>query len=115
MMLDVLNEENKLDGCTFDAILSNPPYIRPEVIETLSEEVKYEPYAALFGGEDGLIFYSKIVKDYSRFLKNNGFILFEIGYDQGDSLISIAEENGFNCQIIKDYGGRDRVAYLTKK
>ena len=115
MMIDVLNEENKLDGCTFDAILSNPPYIRPEIIETLSDEVKHEPYAALFGGEDGLIFYNKIVKDYSRFLKNNGFILFEIGYDQGDSLISIAEENGFSCKIIKDYGGRDRVAYLTKK
>ncbi len=115
MILDVLSEENKLEGYTFDAILSNPPYIRPEVIETLSEEVKHEPYAALWGGDDGLIFYKKIVKDYSRFLNNNGFILFEIGYDQAESLRIIADENGFNCEIIKDYGGCDRVAYLYKK
>lgn len=115
MLFDVLNEENKLSGKEFDAILSNPPYIRPEVIEKLSEEVKHEPYVALYGGDDGLIFYNKIVKDYSVFLKKEGFILFEIGYDQAEDLKRIADENGFSCEIFKDYGGNDRVALLKKK
>ncbi len=113
-LFDVLLEENTLCGFEFDAILSNPPYIRPEVIEELSEEVKHEPYVALYGGEDGLIFYNKIIKDYSIFLKKDGFMLFEIGYDQADDLKQIAKENGFDCDIFKDYGGNDRVALLTK-
>jgi len=115
MLFDVLSEESRLDGMLFDAILSNPPYIRPEVIETLSPEVKREPYAALYGGKDGLIFYRKIVEDYSKYLKNDGFFLFEIGYDQANDLRFIASHSGFECEIIKDYGGNDRVAYLKKK
>lgn len=114
MLLDVLEEENRLIDMEFDAILSNPPYIRPEVIESLSQEVKHEPYAALYGGEDGLIFYNKIVKDYSPFLKKDGFILFEIGYDQAFDLKLISEKNGYYCEIFKDYGGNDRVALLRK-
>lgn len=114
MLLDVLNEENALCEMCFDAILSNPPYIRPEVIEKLSDEVKHEPYVALYGGDDGLIFYNKIIKDYSKYLKKDGFMLFEIGYDQADDLQRISVENGFACQIFKDYGGNDRVALLRK-
>lgn len=112
MLFDVLCEENSLLGASFDAIISNPPYIRPEVIEELSPEVQHEPYAALYGGDDGLIFYNKIVKDYSKFLKKDGIMLFEIGYDQADALNRIANENGFSCEIFKDYGGNDRVALL---
>ena len=114
MLFDVLSDENALEGKKFDAILSNPPYIRPEVIENLSDEVKHEPYAALYGGEDGLIFYNRIVENYSKFLKDEGFILFEIGYDQADDLKKIAEKHGDSCRIYKDYGGNDRVAYLKK-
>ena len=114
MLFDVLTDEIILEGQSFDAILSNPPYIRPEVIETLSDEVKKEPYAALYGGDDGLIFYNKIVSSYSKFLKKDGFFLFEIGYDQADDLRRIGNENGFDCKIFKDYGGNDRVALLTK-
>lgn len=118
-LFDVLTEEQELqevlDGQLFDAILSNPPYIRPKVIETLSPEVKKEPYAALCGGEDGLIFYNKIVRDYSKFLKKEGFFLFEIGFDQADELRSIAQEHGFACEIFKDYGGNDRVALLFQQ
>ena len=112
MLFDVLSKEDKLVGNSFDAIISNPPYIRPEIIEELSDEVKHEPYVALYGGEDGLIFYNKIVKDYSKFLKKDGIMLFEIGYDQAEDLKRIAKENGFTCEIIKDYGGKDRVALL---
>lgn len=115
VLFDVLADEDSLSGKQFDAIISNPPYIRPEVIETLSDEVKHEPYAALDGGEDGLIFYRKIVKDYGKFLNENGFFLFEIGYDQAEDLRRIADDNSFNCEIFRDYGGNDRVAYLKRK
>ncbi len=115
MLFDVLSEKNKLSGMEFDAILSNPPYIRPEVIKTLSDEVKHEPYAALYGGEDGLIFYNTIVRDYSVHLKKDGFMLFEIGYDQAQDLKRIAEQNGFGCEIFKDYSGNDRVVLLKRK
>ena len=113
-LFDVLLEENSLSGFEFDAILSNPPYIRPEVIEELTLEVKHEPYVALYGGEDGLIFYNKIIKDYSKFLKKDGFMIFEIGFDQANDLKRISGENGFSCEIFKDYGGNDRVALLKK-
>lgn len=114
MLFDVLSEENKLCSMRFDAILCNPPYIRPDVIETLSEEVKKEPYAALYGGEDGLIFYNKIISDYSVYLNKKGFFLFEIGYDQAESLHQISKKYGLSCAIIKDYSGNDRVAYIKK-
>ena len=113
-LFDVLLEENSLSGFEFDAILSNPPYIRPEVIEELTLEVKHEPYVALYGGEDGLIFYNKIIKDYSKFLKKDGFMIFEIGFDQANDLKRISGEHGFSCEIFKDYGGNDRVALLRK-
>lgn len=115
LLFDVLTDEKILEDQCFDAILSNPPYIRPEVIESLSEEVKKEPYAALYGGDDGTIFYNKITRDYSNLLKKDGFILYEIGYDQANDITRIASKNGFVCKIFKDYGGNDRVALLTKK
>ncbi len=113
---DVLEPINifSQDAPPFDAILSNPPYIKTSVIETLEKEVKHEPYAALDGGEDGLIFYREILKNHSRLLKKEGFIAFEIGYDQGDKIKKIATENSFDCEIIKDYGGCDRVAFLKR-
>ncbi len=114
MLFDVLTEGELLGEMRFDAILSNPPYIRPEVIALLAPEVKNEPYAALYGGEDGLIFYNKIISDYSVYLKDDGFFLFEIGYDQGESLRAIAKKHGYRCDIIKDYSGNDRVAYVKK-
>ncbi len=102
------------DGGVFDAILSNPPYIRTSVIDTLSDEVKKEPRIALDGGDDGLVFYRTILEKHTHLLKKNGFILFEIGYDQGDEISSLAHENGFDCEIIKDLSGCDRVAFLKK-
>ena len=96
----------------FDAIISNPPYIRTNVIDTLSPEVKHEPRVALDGGEDGLIFYRAIVQKYKKNLCDGGIIIFEIGYDQADDLRAIAYENGFECEIVKDLSGCDRVAIL---
>ena len=98
----------------FDAILSNPPYIKTELISCLDEEVKKEPSIALDGGDDGLVFYRAILKNHSHLLKEKGFIAFEIGYDQGDELRSLSALHGFSCEIIKDYGGNDRVAFLRR-
>ena len=111
---DVLQADLLCDK-KYAAIISNPPYIRTDVIETLEEEAKTEPRAALDGGEDGLIFYREIVRNFAKNLEENGFFLFEIGFDQADDLRSIAKENGFDCEIYKDLGGCDRAALLRKK
>lgn len=95
----------------FDVIVSNPPYIKPEVIETLMEDVKdYEPYEALYGGEDGLEFYRKITLQSKQLLNNGGLLIFEIGYDQREAVSNILNENGFlEIECIKDLAGKDRV------
>jgi len=97
------------------AILSNPPYIRTEVLQTLSREVLREPRMALDGGEDGLLFYRALLTLASRWLADGGFCLWEIGFDQGDSVSSMADELGFSCSLRRDYGGCDRVAILRRR
>ena len=96
---------------TFDMIVSNPPYIPTEVIETLMPEVKrFEPLEALDGKEDGLYFYREIVHKGKDFLKSNGYLLFEIGHDQGGRVAFLMEDNGYrNVKVIKDLAGNDRV------
>ena len=105
---DVLGEEK------FSAIISNPPYIRSDVIDTLSREVSFEPRVALDGGEDGLVFYRSIVGKYKKNLDTGGRFILEIGYDQAEDIRAIAEENGFSCNVKKDLGGNYRVAVLEK-
>lgn len=111
---DVLDPTTLAGEPLFDAILSNPPYIRTEVIDTLARELFREPRAALDGGEDGLIFYRTIVKNFSSRLTDSGFFLFEIGYDQEEDIKQIASQNGFLCTVEKDLGGNPRVALLTR-
>lgn len=94
---------------SFDAILSNPPYIRSAVMPTLAPELSYEPQIALCGGEDGLIFYKTMLSFFSPSL-----FLFEIGFDQGEDLCRIGEEKGYKTEIFKDLGGRDRLAVLHR-
>ncbi len=105
--------ELTLPNKTFDVIVSNPPYIRSEVIPTL-ETVQHEPKLALDGGSDGLDFYRHIVSYFSLALKENGVFVFEIGYDQREDISAIAKENGFICEVFRDYGGNDRVAVLRR-
>ncbi|SFB72388.1 peptide chain release factor N(5)-glutamine methyltransferase [Butyrivibrio sp. YAB3001] len=96
----------------FDIIVSNPPYIATDVIETLAPEVKdFEPRLALDGDEDGLVFYRRIVKDAEKFLLSSGYLFMEIGYDQADAVVKMLEEAGcyHDIQVIKDLGGNDRV------
>lgn len=101
----------KITG-SFDVIVSNPPYIKSEVIGTLAPEVKEcEPHLALDGGTDGLDFYRKIVRDSRRHLKENGWLLLEIGFDQGQEVGRLLSGEGFrNTAILKDLAGLDRVA-----
>lgn len=98
-------------NCKFDMIVSNPPYIKREVIPTLMEDVKnYEPYIALCGGEDGLDFYRKIIDQAKALLVHNGTIAFEIGYDQNEAVSLLLNAAGFKEVVcIKDFGGHDRV------
>ena len=92
-----------------DCIVSNPPYIRSDVIETLASNVRdHEPLSALDGGSDGLVFYRKIAENSN--LNPGGLLAFEIGYDQGKAVSDILVKNGYiNVEIIKDLENRDRV------
>lgn len=95
----------------FDVIVSNPPYIRTDVIPELMEDVKnYEPYIALWGGDDGLEFYRNITKQSCSILNNGGVLAYEIGHDQAEDVISILTSYGYtNIRCVKDLGGHDRV------
>ena len=109
---DLLREDI---GGEYFAILSNPPYIPKEVYEALEKEIFQEPSIAFVGGESGLIFYERLIPVCKGRIKDGGFIAFEIGYDQAESLTNLAKDNGLSCQIIKDYSGNDRVAVLRKQ
>ena len=95
----------------YDIIVSNPPYIRTDVIETLSEEVRlHEPYQALDGKADGLYFYRRIITEARSYLKPGGHIFFEIGYDQGEAVKNLLLEDGYtDVEVHQDLAGLDRV------
>lgn len=95
----------------FDIIVSNPPYIKTDIISTLSKEVQNEPKIALDGGQDGLNFYRIIRKNVENYLDEDGYILMEIGYDQKKEVTSIFE----NAECIQDYAGNDRVIIYKHK
>ncbi|MCR4807761.1 MAG: peptide chain release factor N(5)-glutamine methyltransferase [Lachnospiraceae bacterium] len=97
----------------FDVIVSNPPYIRRDVIDTLMEEVKdHEPRIALDGGEDGLDFYRRLLDGADDHLIPGGMIFFEIGYDQGQAVSQLMEDHGFkDVTVVKDLAGNDRVVH----
>ena len=105
--------DNLLDGITekMDMIVSNPPYIEHGVIDSLMPEVKeYEPILALDGGEDGLDFYRKIIAEAPGHLDSQGWVLFEIGYNQGEAVSGLMRQAGFkDVEVRKDYAGFDRV------
>lgn len=111
-----LLEKSILNKIEFDMIVSNPPYIRRDVIPNLMDDVKnYEPHLALDGGEDGLIFYRKIAKQSKNVLKNNGYIAFEIGHDQKKAVMKILEIEGFSkVYSLKDLYENDRVVIGQK-
>ncbi len=96
---------------TYDLIISNPPYIDENVFETLGKNVvDFEPHKALFADNNGLYFYEEITKNAYKYLNKNGFLAFEIGYDQKDKVIDLMKNNNYtNIISLKDYGNLDRV------
>ena len=105
------NDLDKSDKLQVDVMVSNPPYIESEVIPTLMPEVRaHEPMMALDGFEDGLYFYREITANAPAYLKNKGYLLFEIGYNQGEAVTDLMRMTGFvNIRIKKDLAGLDRV------
>lgn len=95
----------------FDLIVSNPPYVPTEVIPTLEPEVRCgEPYAALDGGEDGLVFYRRIMREAAGHLKPSGIIIVESGFDEAPQIAALMQDQKLRgIRTVKDYGGLDRV------
>lgn len=99
-----------LNGRKFNAIVSNPPYIPSNVIETLQVEVrKYEPSTALDGGADGLDFYRRLVEESPKLLLEGGFLAVEIGFDQAEAVTNLAREHFREVEVVKDLSQNDRV------
>jgi release factor glutamine methyltransferase len=106
-----------LTPTTYNLIISNPPYIPISEIEKLQLEIKYEPRIALDGGEDGLDFYRKIIKDSVSHLEAGGFLILEIGFNQRMQIEKIFQKskNFEIIEVVKDYSNIDRVIVARKK
>ena len=108
---------NNIPNNKYDIIVSNPPYIKKEIIKTLEKQVQNEPILALDGGEDGLDFYRKIIKQSYEYLKYGGYLCLEIGYDQKIDVIELLEneEKYINIYSKKDLYGNDRIVIAELK
>lgn len=110
---DILSDE--FDFEPFDIIVSNPPYLTKSDMKNLQKEVTFEPELALFGDDDGLLFYKTITEKFKGLLKENGLLAFEIGINQFDEVKDILLSNGFkNIHYKPDINGVKRVIYSTK-
>jgi len=100
----------------FDIIVSNPPYIKTKVIGELDKQVKNEPYIALDGGADGLKFYKIIIENAYKYIKNEGKVFLEIGYDQKEELEKLikADKRYELVKTKKDLGDNDRIVVVKK-
>lgn len=111
-------ESNWFDAITgrFDIIVSNPPYIRTDVIRTLDRDVRdFDPMLALDGGADGLAPYRIIAEKAVEFLRDGGIVGVEIGYDQKVDVTGIFAVHGYAClEAVKDYGGNDRALIFAR-
>ncbi len=111
---DVLIPPDRRFGA-YDRIVSNPPYVAAKDLAALAREVSFEPETALSGGEDGLLFYRAILKNWLPLLKAGGELYVEIGEDQGVVLSEMMKEAGLTkIRILKDFSGLDRIAAARK-
>lgn len=113
---DVLSEETKNRVPISDIIISNPPYLTKDDMNSLQKEVTFEPSMALSGGDDGLYFYREITSFYKDKIRENGFIVYEIGMGQEEDVRKILLSNGFcDVKYQKDLSNIIRVVYARKK
>lgn len=100
----------------FDVIVSNPPYIKTEIINTLDKEVQNEPLIALDGGQDGLEIYRKIIAESYKYLNKDGYLCLEIGYDQKEEVIELLNRSKKFKDIYskKDLAGNDRIVICKR-
>ena len=107
---------DSVSGRMFDCIVSNPPYIKSEVVNELMPEVRdYEPHLALDGREDGLYFYRRIIEQGREYLRTDGVLAFEIGYDQGVAVSNEMIKAGYgDVHVYQDLAGVDRVVIGRK-
>ena len=112
----IFGKKGGKEGGKYDILISNPPYIATEEIETLMEEVRlHDPRGALDGREDGLYFYRNITAEAGKYLRPGGWLLYEIGCTQGAAVSGMMKTAGFEqVQVIKDLPGLDRVVIGQK-
>ncbi len=100
---------------SLSGVLSNPPYISSADMKTLQKEVTFEPELALFGGEDGLDFYRRLVPMWAVKLRSGGLFAVEIGEEQGQAVSDIFKKAGLTPQVVTDYSGHDRIVSAVKQ
>lgn len=100
---------------SLSAVLSNPPYISSADMKTLQKEVTFEPELALFGGEDGLDFYRRLVPMWAVKLRSGGLFAVEIGEEQGQAVSDIFKKAGLTPQVVTDYSGHNRIVSAVKR
>ena len=112
---DVFRDHALFRPESFDALISNPPYIAAPDLPSLQREVSFEPKAALDGGQDGLDFYRCIAANWISVLKPGGSVTLEIGEEQAEAVSRLLSDNGIgNIRVIKDIQNLDRVIFGTK-
>ena len=112
---DIFDYDKVVKENSADVIISNPPYIHPDVKQTIQTEVSFEPEMALFAEEEGLLFYRYISKNYRRVLKEGGYLVFEYGFDQQQAVRNILTEDGYTIiKEITDLGGNPRGVVARK-
>ena len=113
---DIFEYDKVIAENSLDAIISNPPYIHPDVRATIQKEVSFEPDMALFAEEEGLLFYRYIAANYREVLKKGGYLVFEYGFDQQAAVRNILLQTGYNIiKEIVDLGGNARGVVAQKQ
>ena len=116
--INIINSDlfSKVHNKKYNLIVSNPPYIERNVIEKLDKQVQKEPILALDGGDDGLDFYKKIINEAPSYLESDGYLCFEIGYNQKNAVQNLLSNSGKYQEIYckKDLCGNDRVIIAKK-
>lgn len=113
---DIFEYDKVIKENSLDAIISNPPYIHPDVRATIQKEVSFEPDMALFAEEEGLLFYRYIAANYHKVLKKGGYLVFEYGFDQQTAVRNILLQTGYNIiKEIVDLGGNARGVVAQKQ